>query len=430
VSSVGSANDFNWHDMDSITRPEAPARSVNTELDRDAFLMLLLTQLQHQDPFNPVEDTDFIAQLAQFTTLEQMQQMNASTTRSQAFTMVGRSIAAEVRNEQTGVVDGVVGQVVTVTLRAGVPYLRVEGPHGVRDVAMTDVTYVGTDISIDLLSSISTTLLSSQNMDLIGQFAQFVERDREGNVIRYVEGEINSLRFDRERGLVLNVGPGLQEVIAAQLLAISSSRPLMVGNEIAQGRITETSINDGVISLVVEAGGNTRQIPINDISVTTNALRLIGRPVSFGDRNGIVDTVSIEHGDPVLVLDNGQRIPFLTFVGLDQNEVTREMLPGRDLAFATGDGELTNSIIRLVPAMGNSGTVRVEVNGETQNLQVNNINHLTRAFSYLNTFFGSAGSGGFAEGVVVRNGEVYLQVLSSGGVTREMPVRSFAPPAN
>ena len=42
------------------------------ELGKDAFLRLLVTQLQYQDPLSPIEDREFIVQLAQFTTLEQV----------------------------------------------------------------------------------------------------------------------------------------------------------------------------------------------------------------------------------------------------------------------------------------------------------------------------------------------------------------------
>ena len=46
------------------------------DLDKDAFLKLLTTQLANQDPLSPMEDREFIAQLAQFSSLEQMTAMN------------------------------------------------------------------------------------------------------------------------------------------------------------------------------------------------------------------------------------------------------------------------------------------------------------------------------------------------------------------
>ena len=49
-----------------------------TELDRDAFLKLLLVQLENQDPVDPIKDQDFIAQLAQFSSLEQLEHIKTS----------------------------------------------------------------------------------------------------------------------------------------------------------------------------------------------------------------------------------------------------------------------------------------------------------------------------------------------------------------
>jgi flagellar hook assembly protein FlgD len=53
--------------------------SANNQMGKDAFLKLLVTQLQHQDPTKPVDDTAFIAQLAQFSSLEQLTQIAEST---------------------------------------------------------------------------------------------------------------------------------------------------------------------------------------------------------------------------------------------------------------------------------------------------------------------------------------------------------------
>jgi len=54
--------------------PSAPLDRADG-MGRDAFLKLLVTQLQHQDPTQPQADGEFIAQLAQFSSLEQLTHM-------------------------------------------------------------------------------------------------------------------------------------------------------------------------------------------------------------------------------------------------------------------------------------------------------------------------------------------------------------------
>jgi flagellar basal-body rod modification protein FlgD len=49
-------------------------------LGKDAFMQLLVTKMQNQDPTQPQDDSALLAQLAQFSTLEQMQQMNTTLT--------------------------------------------------------------------------------------------------------------------------------------------------------------------------------------------------------------------------------------------------------------------------------------------------------------------------------------------------------------
>ncbi len=56
----------------------AGGRKPKEELGKDDFLTLLVAQLTHQDPTSPLEDTQFVAQMAQFTSLEQLIAMNKS----------------------------------------------------------------------------------------------------------------------------------------------------------------------------------------------------------------------------------------------------------------------------------------------------------------------------------------------------------------
>jgi flagellar basal-body rod modification protein FlgD len=53
-------------------------KNIDSGLGQNAFLQLLVTQLQHQDPLQPQDDTQFLAQLAQFTSLEQLTNINTS----------------------------------------------------------------------------------------------------------------------------------------------------------------------------------------------------------------------------------------------------------------------------------------------------------------------------------------------------------------
>jgi len=73
-------------------------------LDKDDFLKLLVTQLQNQDPLNPTDSTEFVSQLAQFSSLEQLTSVNdnlkvvqlfdQSINNSQAVNFVGKTIKA------------------------------------------------------------------------------------------------------------------------------------------------------------------------------------------------------------------------------------------------------------------------------------------------------------------------------------------------
>lgn len=82
--------------------PAYVANVASETLGKDGFLQLLVTQLRHQDPFSPMNSTEFVAQLAQFSSLEQMQNLNAkfdnqsaliqSLNNSMAASLVGREV--------------------------------------------------------------------------------------------------------------------------------------------------------------------------------------------------------------------------------------------------------------------------------------------------------------------------------------------------
>ncbi|WP_059104608.1 flagellar hook assembly protein FlgD [Shouchella shacheensis] len=101
------------------TRNQVDARQSGNNLGQDAFLKLLITQLQNQDPTNPIEDREFIAQLATFSQLEQLTSLNTGMQhlylekKSQELISFSELIGKEVEwqdetgSKQVGVVEGV-----------------------------------------------------------------------------------------------------------------------------------------------------------------------------------------------------------------------------------------------------------------------------------------------------------------------------------
>lgn len=90
-------------------------RKVQRDLGKDDFLKLLITQLSNQDPTSPMENTEFIAQMAQFSSLEQMTNMNQEFAKmnsmlvsSQAVGTIGKTVDITLGDTKTtGVVEAV-----------------------------------------------------------------------------------------------------------------------------------------------------------------------------------------------------------------------------------------------------------------------------------------------------------------------------------
>ena len=112
------------------------ATAVNAQASRDEFLQLLVTQLRHQDPLEPIKQEDFLSQLAQFSTLEGIETLNNSfeqqlsiqqdLVKMQQFTqsssLIGKQVTFETETSDAnkqGVVEAVVVTHDGLRLRVG-----------------------------------------------------------------------------------------------------------------------------------------------------------------------------------------------------------------------------------------------------------------------------------------------------------------------
>lgn len=121
--------------------PTPPPATTGNGLGTDDFLKLLIAQLKNQDPMNPASGTEFIAQTAQFTAVEKLNQLSQQYTElintqkaTEATALIGRTIGYADDNGNPAV-----GVVSSVRLAAGGPVLRV----GLTDVPLAGVLSVG-----------------------------------------------------------------------------------------------------------------------------------------------------------------------------------------------------------------------------------------------------------------------------------------------
>jgi flagellar basal-body rod modification protein FlgD len=118
-----------------------PKTASNGELGKDDFLKLFVAQLQHQDPMNPMNDSDFMGQMASFSSLEQISNlaaannvMAANLSSTSAIGLIGRTVSYVDANDEihTGVVE-------KVTTAGGSPSLTVAGIDGIDPSTITQV---------------------------------------------------------------------------------------------------------------------------------------------------------------------------------------------------------------------------------------------------------------------------------------------------
>lgn len=162
-------NTVNGVSVTSATTSSATT-SAGATLDKNAFLQLLAKQMQYQDPLSPQDNTAYVAQLAQYSTLEQMTNMNESMTKLSS--VVGNIDQSVLVGQMSGMIGQTIqwtddnkktysGKVLGVSISNNAPSIvaQAAGAKTSVSVPVGQITLVGSNASVD--SIINSTAASA-----------------------------------------------------------------------------------------------------------------------------------------------------------------------------------------------------------------------------------------------------------------------------
>jgi len=104
ISGIGNGSNSNGNVSKMMS-------NENNFVSQNTFLTLLITQLKNQDPMNPQDSSEFVAQLASFSSLEQMTQLNKSIStvlESSVTNLIGRKVTVADTSAASGFSEGIV----------------------------------------------------------------------------------------------------------------------------------------------------------------------------------------------------------------------------------------------------------------------------------------------------------------------------------
>lgn len=162
-------------DTSAAGTSESKAKEAkNGTLGKEAFLQLLVAQMKYQDPLEPMDNSQYISQLATFTQVEEIQNMHSALQQMEGNGLVGKTVVLQVTNAATGSTSEVMGVVDGVTHEGDKTYLRVNNStysiddlKTVLDDAYVDALSLAQSFSLAVNSLPATSMLTLQDEEKV-----------------------------------------------------------------------------------------------------------------------------------------------------------------------------------------------------------------------------------------------------------------------
>ena len=222
-------------------------KKSGSTMDKEAFLKLLVAQMKYQDPLEPTSNTEFVSQYAQFSSLEQMQNMSATLELSRASTLVGQTVSVNTTDStgksttNQGVVDYVVYENNKAYVSIGGELYSLDDVYGVANQQYLDAydKALAFGIAMNKLPSYENlTLDDKEDVDKLKEIYDgmsnyektFVAKDFTDKLDRYVK-RIEELVKD----LIGDFMKAMDELPAKEQLKLEDKEKVDKVNEMYQG---------------------------------------------------------------------------------------------------------------------------------------------------------------------------------------------------
>jgi len=216
-----------------------PKQTGSTQsLGRNDFLQLLVTKLQYQDPLNPMEDEDFVAQLAQFSSLEQMQNIAEGITTSNEWDFL------QMQSINNTMASGLIGKDVKATF-SGIYYDGDSDPKITYtiDKFAEEVEFTITDSEGGVVATIRATDVAPGTSTIAWD-----GKDRLGNTVPAGAYDVSVSATD-----------GAGEQFTPSLSLVGSVTAIMYRDGAAYLMVNGTEISLGDVSAIGEPGAFTEE---------------------------------------------------------------------------------------------------------------------------------------------------------------------------
>lgn len=228
-------------------------QSKTQDLDKDAFLKLLITQMKYQDPLNPMDNQEMMAQLAQFSALEQMQNVANLTEKQFAHGLIGRVVEFNFNNAETGFIEALTGTVDYVKTNGSTILLGI----GDKEIELSDITKVYDP------NAVPKTFTA---YELIGKTVQATYFDDEIFAEIVIEGTVQGMKMkDGMPYVVIGSGNSKMEIDLQNVQNVVET-PSLVGKTVSAkviGDDGEIETIEGIVQYVF-IKSNTTYLCVDD----------------------------------------------------------------------------------------------------------------------------------------------------------------------